>query len=187
MRNTTALLVLVLLAGCASAPERVERSIVKLDGPASAALEGGAKVVAGARCGRGAIVGPRHVLTVAHVVGDAREVSVSTGGPFDVAARVVEWRPSWPEPLVLLELDVAEDGSFGELLGMGRIAPARVLAKGAGRAAVIVTPRGPVPCAPGARLVPGDSGSPVLDANGRLVGLLHGIEGGRTPVVVPLS
>ena len=117
--------------------------------------------------GRGAILGPRRVLTVQHVVGAAQRVRVAAGLEW-AEARVVRRFACAPEPLVELELAPSPWGFRG-------FAPARCAQLGRGGPAWIHTPRGRLPWG-AAELRRGDSGSPVFDAQGGLVGLLHGRE-----------
>ncbi|HZU99477.1 MAG TPA: hypothetical protein VFF73_22400 [Planctomycetota bacterium] len=73
-----------------------------------------------------------------------------------------------PESIVELELD-------GEAFDASRVAE-----PGEGTAAWIVAARGPI--AWGAAVRQGDSGSPVMDSTGRLVGLIVGYAKGGAPV-----
>ncbi|HBP19140.1 MAG TPA: hypothetical protein DEA08_15300 [Planctomycetes bacterium] len=129
--------------------------------------------------GRGAILGPNRVMTVQHVVGSARRVRVGAGLEW-TEARVVRRFPCAPEALVELELEQST-------LGFSGFAAARCAQLGQGGPAWIHTPRGRMPWG-SAELRRGDSGSPVFDAQGGLVGLLHGRElwSGR-PIAVQLS
>lgn len=157
-------------SGCASVLDGIEGSLASTGafdfGPASGTIErdGGVAVQGAGGPGRGAIVGARKVLTVQHVVGSASSVDVAVGYTW-ATARVVRTIPAFPEPLVELEL-AADDA----------VDPDRVLATGAGPAVWVL-------CADGARawghtLRPGDSGSPVVDAAGAVVGLAVGNQGG---------
>lgn len=124
--------------------------------------------------GRGLVVGPRTVLTVAHVVGaaDSIEVTVST---FEVArARIVARIPADPEDVLVLELD-GFDGFPAE----------RVRAAGAGAPAWILGQHGPR--AIRSPLAHGDSGSPIVDAQGLAVGLVVGRSAVGEPVFAPLD
>lgn len=134
--------------------------------------------------GRAAVVGPDTVLTVAHVLAGQTEgwVSTSPSGGGLVAARVIGELPTSPEPVLVVR--VATDPGLLGLLGFGGFAPARRFVAGAGAAAMIETARGREPLV-GAQLQPGDSGSPILDAGGGLVGLLCGRRAG-VPVFVRL-
>jgi len=136
--------------------------------------------------GRGAVVGPSSVLTVAHVVGSADEAWVSTtrDGEGWVRAKVRERLRAHPEELVVLELEL-DDGLFGALLGFDGFSSADCYpAESAGSAARVGTRRGVRRWEAGA-LRPGDSGAPVVDDSGRLVGLVTGRRGNKgvyTPV-----
>lgn len=153
-------------SGCASVLDGIEGSLASTGafefGPASGTVQrdGAVSVHGSGGPGRGVIVGPRKLLTVQHVVGGASSVEVGLGYLW-ATARVVRAIPSFPEPLVELELD-ADDAVDAD----------RVLSMRAGRAAWVL-------CADGARawgqtLRPGDSGSPVVDASGAVVGLAVG-------------
>lgn len=133
---------------------------------------GGVQITQGRRVGRGAVVGPNRVLTVLHVVEDAEPIYVSTsrrGGL--VEARVVGQVPATPEPYVVLELDV--EHGLGSLFGFSGFADDRWLTAGDGEPRGVLTARGYRTWSNG-QLLPGDSGSPVLDEAGGLVGLVHG-------------
>jgi hypothetical protein len=138
--------------------------------------------------GRGAVIGPDRVLTVAHVVGGAAPddlyVVVHPGGYGHVRARPVLRRRAAPESLVVLEVETRQ-GLLGDLLGFAGFAPGDRFAPGRGAPARIDTRRG-LAAFQGAALEPGDSGSPILDAQGGLVGLLSGRSGGA-PLYVPVT
>lgn len=190
MRHSTwwglSLVGLIALGGGCSAPltrfeAALEEAGVARFGAAPAAVgassvEVRATLDPGARAGRGAVVGDRHVLTVEHVLQGQERVFVATTGDGGwVAARVVRRERGDPEALVLLELDV-DEGAYGLLLGFDGFEAESVLSTGGGSPATILTGRGRLPWAPGV-LAPGDSGSPVLDATGALVGIVSGRRG----------
>lgn len=172
-----------LCGGCSAPLTRFEAAlegagVARFSAPATArsAVEVRASLEAGALAGRGAVVSDRHVLTVAHVLQGRAQVFVATGRDGGwVAARVVRRQVGDPEPLVLLELEV-DEGAFGLLLGFDGFAGEQVLAAGDGAPTSVLTARGLQPWTPGV-LLPGDSGSPVLDATGALVGLVSGRRG----------
>jgi S1-C subfamily serine protease len=181
---TTILGLAVLAAsGCASPLSRFEAAleeagVARFAEPAA----GGRSVQVRAsldapRAGRGAVVGERWILTVAHVLeGRDRAFVATTADGGWVEAQVVRRVAGEPEDLVLLEVDV-DEGAFGALLGFGGFDRDAVLAPSrTGLPRQVVTPRGAITWRPGV-LVPGDSGSPVLDADGRLVGLVSGRRG----------
>lgn len=190
-------LLLVSGSGCAVSPlvafERAleEAGIAQFNHDAPAGVEGRSVVVGvegSGLQGRGAVVGANLVLTVDHVVRRAGQVLVGTcrnGGW--VKARVVQRIAASPEPLVLLELDL-DSGWYGTLLGFTGFDVEDSYAQNpGGRATHVATRRGLHPWGPrvGVRLRPGDSGSPVLDGKGRLVGLLTGRRG-TSGVFTPL-
>ncbi len=134
--------------------------------------------------GRGAVVGPDTVLTVAHVLGGQRDawVSTSRSGGALVPGRVVDALRALPEPVLVVRVETSK-GLLG-LLGFAGFSPERRYAPGTGAAAWIDTPRGREPFG-AAGLQPGDSGSPVVDGRGGLVGLLCGRRSG-VPVFAPV-
>lgn len=122
--------------------------------------------------GRGAIVARDRVLTVKHVVGEAESVAVATrGGSGWVRGRVVRELPADPEPLVEIQLELAEGAS--SLVGFAGFSSFRVLTPGLGGGTRVRTGRG-VRSLSTATLLRGDSGSPILNDSGELVGLLSG-------------
>lgn len=163
-------LALVLLAGCSVSPRSV-----------------GVQAELGGPTGRGAVVGPTQVLTVAHVVGNRNEVWVATSrrNRVWVRARVSRRYRAVPEDVVLLELEVS-DGFFGELFGFTGFSSADAFPTRRGQApTAVLTRRGLLAWEP-CTLLPGDSGSPVLDSRGDLVGLVVGRRG-RVSVYTPVK
>ncbi|MBX3471018.1 MAG: hypothetical protein KF878_29475 [Planctomycetes bacterium] len=142
--------------------------------------------------GRAAVVGADLVLTVRHVLPatglppqDGVEAWVFTGrgGGGRVPGRVVGAIPARPEPVLVVRVDV-DDGPFAALVGFPGFSPDRRYVMGAGPPEQVETARGRAPLLR-ARLRPGDSGSPVLDASGGLVGLLCGVRDG-VPALAPI-
>ncbi len=133
------------------------------------------------RTGHGAVLDARSVLTVAHVapVG-ALEVQPWPGAGW-CAARVVRRIPARPEDLVVLEVETADVG-LARLVGFEGWDERAVHAPGRGAPSQVQTARGVRPL-DATSLRPGDSGSPLLDARGGLVGLLVGRVEGVTPLV----
>lgn len=183
IRRGLSLVGLIALCGGCSAPLRgVEAALEQAGlarfeapprGDLASAVEVRASLDPGARAGRGAVVSARHVVTVEHVLQGHDRVFVATAGDRGwVGARVVRRERAVPEPLVVLELDV-DEGAYGVLLGFEGFAPERVLVRGSGAPATILTARGRLPWAPNV-LVRGDSGSPVLDGAGGLLGVVSG-------------
>lgn len=178
---------LIALGGGCSAPlsrfeAALEEAGVARFGSAGAADASSVEVRAtldpGGLAGRAAVVGDRHVLTVEHVLQGQDRVFVATAGDGGwVAARVVRRERGDPEALVLLELEV-DEGAYGLLLGFDGFEAESALTPGVGAPATILTGRGRLPWAPGV-LAPGDSGSPVLDATGALVGIVSGRRGSQ--------
>ncbi|MCO5169586.1 MAG: hypothetical protein M9894_24865 [Planctomycetes bacterium] len=144
--------------------------------------------------GRAAVVGADLVLTVRHVLlagarppGGEVEAWVSTargGAGGRVAGRIVGVLPTRPEPVLVVRVEV-DDGPLAGLVGFSGFAPERRYVVGRGLPEQVDTPRGRAPLLR-ARLRPGDSGSPVLDAAGGLVGLLCGVRDG-VPALAPVT
>jgi S1-C subfamily serine protease len=140
-------------------------------------LEGCAAPVGGIACdvetptrrGRGVIVGPKTVLTVGHVVTDAELVTVDS-----LRARVVSRHSrateTGPDGIAVLEL---LDGEFPK----ERIAK---IADHPNAGVKYIPARGEQPWPWG--LEPGDSGSPILDAQGRVTGLVRAVYGRAEPL-----
>jgi hypothetical protein len=122
-----------------------------------------------ARRGRGVIVGPRTVLTVCHVVSGSDVVEVD-GLRARVVARRLRPTETGEDGLAVLEL---EEGLFpAERIGQ--------LAESAGPGVTYLPRRGESPWPWG--LQPGDSGSPILDARGRVTGLVRAVLGRAEPL-----
>lgn len=190
MKRSIAILALVsALNGCA-AIDRFERALEEAGvarfqvRPTAAGTVLVSTDPAGRRGGCGAVVGRTTVLTVDHVVPgvDRAFVRVGSDGGWR-EARVRERIPARPEPLVVLELEAGE-GALEELFGFTGFEPDRQLEQRAGAApATVALARGTWRW--GTPLEPGDSGAPVLDAEGGLVGLVSGRREGRG-VFVPI-
>lgn len=122
-------------------------------------------ILAGPARGTGAVIGPYSIITVAHVVRNESVVMVDVGRRVFKwkAARVVGFLHASPEPIVLLHLlgDKRIEGHYFRLR-TGYKSPSYV-----------ITPRGVFDWQPGA-ITPGDSGSPVLNLSGDVIGLVHG-------------
>ena len=126
--------------------------------------------------GSGAVIGKNRVLTVAHVVAGAESIEVATEGSLlTVTAKVVRRQRAFPEDICELELEV-RPGVFG----FEGFSAKETFTASAGEARRVWTQRGllNLPCP----TVPGDSGSPVLNAKGELVGVLVGRLGGRAAI-----
>jgi len=147
--------------------------------------------------GRGAVIGVDRVITVAHVVAKAKKVWVATAGRRGwVRGHIVEHIPMNPESLVIIALEL-DQGIYGRFLGFMGFAETYDLIRRPFKGKLygmmipdcspykIITSRGAIPWQRGDRLKPGDSGSPVINTNGKLVGLLVGRRG-NIPVLVPL-
>jgi S1-C subfamily serine protease len=193
------LALLICTSGCAQlrAFEQTleDAGIARFDSSAATDSDNGRSVTVKASAtarqqGRAAVISPRHVITVAHVVRGASALIRTTAQGGWVEAKVVRRIPAQPEALVVLELPV-DGGVFGALLGFSGFSAGDCYAPTQGVPAQVVTARGLRPWKPGV-LVPGDSGSPVLDAFGQLVGLVTGRRGAaalpvHTPVVSALQ
>ncbi len=169
MRLLATLILVLASTGC-SALDRAnaalyETGLFDVEPPvASAAKACAVTVCAGHRRGRGAVVGPRTVLTVAHVIGDEHDAEVATSGFTWGKAHVVRRIASSPEDVVVLELDAAEDG----------FETSRSVREGQGTPSVVLAASGAHGFEHASQLRKGDSGSPVLGVDGALVGLLVG-------------
>jgi S1-C subfamily serine protease len=134
------------------------------------AKECGVTILASDRHGRGVITGAHTVLTVAHVVGNDGEVEVGVGA-FWTKARVVRRVSASPEDLVEIEVAAEKPGLFA----FAGFEPERQAELATGEPAFVLAASGIHVWADGLRA--GDSGSPVIDRDGKVVGLLVG----RTP------
>lgn len=188
MRLATALLLALTtatLSGC-SALDRVNDSLYATGAfdlePSSAAAARNCAVTifAGNRRGRGVVTGKSTILTVAHVVGDARDVEVFTSSTASTHAHVSRRLASAPEDLIELTIDEAPS-SFA---GFDRERFAR---EGTGAPSLVIAATGAHSWRFGAALRPGDSGSPVIGDDGALVGLLVGKTRDGQAVMAPLG
>lgn len=168
-----AALLLVTSSGCASFEQALEEAgIARFDGARSRRA---VELRVGHRSGRGAVVGHNRVLTVEHVVGASNEVWVATRRKAGwVRGKVVQRISAHPEPIVVVEI-ATDTGLYGQLLGFSGFGTERRLRAGVGAPARILTARGALPLRRNG-FRPGDSGSPVLDSEGDLVGLLSGFD-----------
>lgn len=177
------------LSGCA-ALDGFERSLEEAGwarfsaGPRCAGLVRVSAAPESGRGGCGAVLGPRTVLTVAHVLGDATAgwVCVERDAGWRLA-RVIRTLPSTPEDLLVLELE-PDQGPAANLFGWTGFDVERWLLPAPGASpARVGAPSGTWRW--GTALAPGDSGSPVLSSDGELVGLVSGRIGDR-PVLAAL-
>ncbi|HZV01300.1 MAG TPA: hypothetical protein VFF73_31600 [Planctomycetota bacterium] len=147
MRAVLLAFTILVLAGCEAAPPTIA---VSVDTPT--------------RRGRGVIIGPRTVLTVCHVVSGCDEVMVE-----DKRARVVQRH--------LRGTETGDDGIAVLELEEGEFPPSRIgqIAERVGAGVTYLPARGE--CAWPWGLQPGDSGSPILDAHGRVTGLVRAVYG----------
>jgi len=122
--------------------------------------------------GAGAVVRGGRVLTVAHVLNGATEIEAEVHGRLiSVEARVARRIRAVPEDLIELRLEESPG-----VLGFDGFTHEDTLEVAAGEPSQLWASSGlfNLPCAS----APGDSGSPLLDPEGRLVGLLVGDLGG---------
>ena len=189
MRNTISVLA-VLALGCTGcgALDRVNDALYATGcfdvEPSSAkanARDCGVTIVSSDRKGRGVVVGTDKVLTVSHVVGDATEVTVVTND-FGCTAKAKVTRRIRSEPEDLVELSVTREHGAFSFTGFDSDRIARL---GAGDPAFTITATGLHGWARG--LKPGDSGSPVIDGQGTVVGLLVGMATGGRGVLAPVT
>ena len=167
MRPLLLALLLSTVTGC-SALDRVNDALYAtgafdLEPSSLASNDCSVTVVAGSRRGRGVVTGKTTVLTVAHVIEGETHAEVATSGFTWTEARVVRRIPSAPEDLVELEL-AGGDGFDRE----------RIAHTGEGAPSAVLTARGAHAWRFARNLHHGDSGSPVLDDAGVVVGLLVG-------------
>jgi S1-C subfamily serine protease len=142
---------------------------LSLAGCSSVAPSIGCDVETADHRGRGVIVGPRTVLTVAHVVRGTDTVTVDSL-PARVVSRHLRKTETGDDGIAVLEL---ERGEFPA----ARIA---VIADKVGAGVTYVPARGERPWPWG--LQPGDSGSPILDSHGHVTGLVRAVYGRAEPV-----
>lgn len=199
MTNTPMLLTLGLLllsSGCASTLRSFEQTLEEagiarfqcepgVESPGRAVTvttDTGSNVY-----GRGAVVGVNQIMTVEHVVGDAQTAWVATSRDCAsgwVRAKVVQRIAAYPEHLLVLQLEL-DDGLFGALLGFEGFSRDDCYNLGPGtQPAQVVLARGRYTWKDSS-LYHGDSGSPVLDPQGRLTGLVTGRRGSES-VYTPL-
>jgi S1-C subfamily serine protease len=129
--------------------------------------------------GAGAAVKGGHVLTVAHVIDGASGIEAEVSGRLvGVTAHVERRIPAVPEDLVELRLERSPG-----VLGFAGLGADDVLQTASGEPTLLWSSNGlfRLPCLS----LPGDSGSPLLDDQGRLVGL-HVGKVGDSPVWVSL-
>jgi S1-C subfamily serine protease len=145
-------LVLVVASGCSAVPAGIA---VDVETPS--------------RRGRGVIVGPRTVLTVGHVVTDADHVMIDSL-PARVVSRHNRATETGPDGVAVLELLA------------GEFPPERIakIAEHPNPGVKYIPARGEHAWPWG--LEPGDSGSPILDADGRVTGLVRAVYGRAEPL-----
>lgn len=136
--------------------------------------------------GRGAVIGPDLVLTVKHVLPDGVQAYVSTAatGRGWIDATIVGELPASPEAVLVLRVET-DRSALGQLLSFSGFSGQECYTIGDGAPETIATARGDVRLL-GGSLQPGDSGSPVVDRDGDLVGLLCGRNRG-VPVVATID
>ncbi|MFM7063251.1 MAG: trypsin-like peptidase domain-containing protein, partial [Actinomycetes bacterium] len=164
-----------------TAVARALRSSVRIEGRACATLQDGS----------GVVLGPDLVLTNAHVVAGTRTTTVVRPDGSSVPGRVVAFDPradaavlrvpglglpAMPQGTTEVGRTVATIGHPGG--GSVRVAPSRIAERIRARCTDILgrcrTRRAVLVLA--ADLAPGDSGSPLVDSRGRVVGLAFAID-----------
>lgn len=194
MQNLTQAFLAAILAGaCGCAELRaelrtfedvlVESGVVSFDRASDRPLA--VEIAQDGQCGRGAVVGPNRIVTVAHVVEGMGSLWISVSRETGlIEGRIVQRVAANPEGYVFVEIET-QGGAYGTLFGFAGFAAENCFTLGSGPPAGVLTKRGFLPWEIGT-LRPGDSGSPVLDASGKLVGLVSGRTELGEPVMVSL-
>jgi S1-C subfamily serine protease len=142
--------------------------------------------------GTGFFIAPTHLLTAAHLVQACRRIDIATAtGPLLNAARV---RADPDADVAILDVPVGQQSALGlaprapatdgplTIIGYPddntTSAPSHIEAIGHNQAAHRFDPRNPASATElilQARIHHGDSGAPILDRSGRVIGLIQGI------------
>jgi S1-C subfamily serine protease len=171
---------------------RVRNAVVRVEGQACDQIQDGT----------GFVVGPDLVVTNAHVVAGERTTEVFPPGREALPARVIRFDPRRDLAVLLVEnLDLppllladADAGDVGAVYGHPggnalRVAPARVAeridARGTDIYRTTATSRDVFVLA--TQLAPGDSGAPLVDTEGRAVGVAFAIDPGREATAYALT
>jgi S1-C subfamily serine protease len=171
---------------------RVRSAIVRVEGQACDQIQDGT----------GFVVGPGIVVTNAHVVAGERSTSVFIPGGDELEARVIRFDPRRDLAVLAVEdlgiaplaLADAKTGDIGAVYGHPgggelRAAPARIAeqidARGTDIYRTTSTSRDVFVLA--AQLAPGDSGAPLVDQVGRVVGVAFAIDPGREGTAYALT
>lgn len=130
------------------------------------------RILAGNWWGTGAVIGKRLIITVDHAIGQQEIVIIDVDDEL-VAGKVVGRIRAEPESLVLIQLFDSHPGFEDGHFQMTRAYP---------HPYIVVTQKGVFGWNPGV-VVPGDSGSPVLNKYGEIIGLVSALNSGRHGVI----
>lgn len=191
-----ALVLAILFAGCAAMPGYVvelrvlDHRIVPAHSGKTVRIQNMAGPPRnGTIMGSGAVISSDTVITAAHVVQDANGkrlghvwVDPHGDGVTWIRADVVVYVAAPVEPVAVLRLNVDSSSAAG----FAGFSPADCYAFSTGGQDphAVVTQRGPYRWMVG-RIAPGDSGSPVVDSRGSLLGLVWGLFV-QDPVFLPV-